>query len=218
MIRHGPVEAPSTLEPAAAVLHALHALYWRGVFLGTCVAVSPRVLVTAGHHYNAAKDDVGDFTVRHPQQQQQAKKKEKENNNENEEEGEETRVEHAAKDAAHDLLVLWVSRDLPCVLLRGFLPPVQARVATVWMSTKWPHETIVSPGVVIESSAVSCVARGTVSTSGSSGAPVIDYFGDHVVGMHLTSNTRDGSRVSGFIPARKIVALLSEMGINCRTV
>ncbi|ORC93409.1 uncharacterized protein TM35_000012860 [Trypanosoma theileri] len=219
MIRHGAVEAPSTLEPSAAVLQAMHALYWRGVFLGTCVAVSPRVLVTAGHHYNAAKDDVGDFTVRHPQQQQQQQqqqqKKEKYNGDEAEEE---TRVEHAAKNAAHDLLVLWVSRDLQCVLLRGFLPPVQARVATVWMSTKWPHETIVSPGVVIESSAVSCMARGTVSTSGSSGAPVIDYFGDHVVGMHLTSNTRDGSRVSGFIPARKIVALLSEMGINCRMV
>ncbi|KEG13745.1 hypothetical protein DQ04_00811050 [Trypanosoma grayi] len=199
MIRHGPTDAPPTLEPSVEVLHAMHALYWRGSFLGTCVAVAPRVLVTAGHHYNAVKDDVGDFSVRQPGRC-------------------EARVEHAAKNGAHDTLVLWVNTDLDCVLLRGFLPPVQARVATVWLSTKWPHETVVSPGVVIESDMCNCVARGTVSTSGSSGAPVIDYFGDHVVGMHLTSNTRDGSRVSGFLPARKIVSILADMDVKSRLV
>ncbi|RNF08059.1 putative trypsin-like cysteine/serine peptidase [Trypanosoma conorhini] len=197
MIRHGFFDAPSTLDPSSEVLKAMHALYWRGGFLGTCVAVLPRVLVTAGHHFNAVKDDVGDFAVRHPDMP-------------------EARVEHALKDGANDILVLWVDTDLDHIPLRGFLPPLQARVATVWLSTKWPHETIVSPGVVIESTLLSCVARGTVSTSGSSGAPVIDHFGDHVVGMHLTSNTRDGSRVSGFIPARKIVSVLAEMGVSCR--
>ncbi|KAG8343166.1 hypothetical protein ERJ75_001609600 [Trypanosoma vivax] len=199
MFYHGPVEPPAAMKPSAKALNAMHALYWRENFLGTCFAIGPRVIITAGHHYNAAKDDVGEFSLRSPSLPRSVF------------------VEYAAKNSVHDLLVLWVDMDVEHVDLRAFLPPIQARVATVWLSTKWPHQDVVSPGVVVESSVDSCLARGTVSTTGSSGAPVIDCFGDHIVGMHLTSDTRDGSRVSGFLPSRKIVSILSEMGVASRS-
>lgn len=197
MIRHGLDDPPRTTE-ASSLVKAIYALYWRDTFLGSCFAVSDTVLISAGHHYNANKDDVGDFSVLVGKSRW-------------------VRVEYASKNGSNDLLVLWLCNKVQSFTsLRGYLPQKHARVATVWLSPKPPHEPIVSPGVVIESSLDGCIARGTVSTQGSSGAPVIDFLGDRVVGMHLTSNTRDDSRVSGFISARKLVALLVEMSVTCR--
>lgn len=200
MIRHGLTGPPASSDPSDAVLSGIYPLYFRDEFLGSCIAIAPRILITAGHHFNSLKDDVGDLHLL-----------------DGASEGEIT-VAYVSKDRVHDLLVLWVSADLNWVPLRGFQPPVGARVATVWLSTKWPHDTIVSPGTVIEVNRGNCVVRGTVSTTGSSGSPVVDQFGDHIVGMHLISNTRDGSRVSGFISSRMIVSALVAMGVSCREV
>lgn len=199
MKRHGLTEAPHSLQPSSELLQSIYALYWRDTFLGSGVAISPAVLISAGHHYNAVKDDVGDFSVLvRPSQW--------------------VSVTYASKNSSCDLLVLWLSKPVPTyTALRGYLPSVSSHVATVWLSPKPPHDAVVSPGVVIASKAERCVIRGTVSTTGSSGAPVMDFFGEHVVGLHLTSNTQDGSRVSGCVPARKLVALLAEMGIACRS-
>ncbi|KPA80709.1 hypothetical protein ABB37_04881 [Leptomonas pyrrhocoris] len=193
---HGLAEVPFIAQPSALVARSICALYWKDAFLGSCVAIAPSIVITAGHHYNANRDDVGDFSVlTRP--------------------GHWAAVEYASKNSFFDVVVFWLCEAVEAhVSLRGFLPGVGAQVATVWLSPKPPHAAIVSPGVVVESEQENCVARGTVSTTGSSGAPVVDVFGEHVVGLHLTSNTRDGSRVSGFLPARKLVSLLAEMGVN----
>ncbi|CCW67261.1 unnamed protein product [Phytomonas sp. Hart1] len=198
MRRHGVYDPFQNARPSEALLKSVYALYWKEAFLGSCVAIAADLVISAGHHYNVLKDDVGDFSVLVRPQTWVA-------------------VEYAAKSSAHDVLVLWLGGAVGhFTTLRGFLPPLRARVSTVWLSLKPPHEPVVSPGVVVESGAAGCLARGTVSTTGSSGAPVVDTFGDFVVGLHLTSNTRDGSRVSGFIPARKVVAVLGEMGVISR--
>jgi hypothetical protein len=193
---HGLAEVPFIVQPSALLSRSICALYWKDTFLGSCVAITPTVVITAGHHYNANRDDVGDFSVlTRP--------------------GHWAAVEYASKNSSFDVVVFWLCEEVVAhVSLRGFLPAVGAQVVTVWLSPKPPHTAIVSPGVVIESALENCVARGTVSTTGSSGAPVVDVFGEHVVGLHLTSNTRNGSRVSGFLPARKLVSLLAEMGVN----
>lgn len=192
----GIAEVPSLSPPSASLNRSICALYWKDAFLGSCVAIAPTIVLTAGHHYNASRDDVGDFSVlTRP--------------------GHWAAVEYAAKNSSFDVVVFWLCEEVAAhVALRGYLPAVGAQVSTVWLSPKPPHAAIVSPGVVVESEVENCVARGTVSTTGSSGAPVADVFGAHVVGLHLTSNTRDGSRVSGFLPARKLVSLLAEMGVN----
>ncbi|KPI87730.1 hypothetical protein ABL78_3203 [Leptomonas seymouri] len=193
---HGLSEVPFIAQPSALLTRSICALYWKDAFLGSCVAIAPSIVITAGHHYNAIRDDVGDFSVlTRP--------------------GHWTVVEYASKNSLFDVVVFWLYEKVEShVSLRGFFPGVGAQVATVWLSPKPPHAAIVSPGVVVESELENCVVRGTVSTTGSSGAPVVDVFGEHVVGLHLTSNTRDGSRVSGFLPARKLISLLAEMGVN----
>lgn len=198
MQRHGCSEPTRCLHGNGSLTSSIHALYWQDKFLGSCFAVAPDIVLSAGHHFNAAKDDVGDFTVMVGHSNWM-------------------RVAYAAKNSSCDVLVLWVTGTLSTyVSLRGFLPPLGVNVATVWLSPKPPHDPIVSPGIVTESSLEHCTARGTVSTTGSSGAPVVDYYGSVVVGLHLTSNTRDGSRVSGFLPARRLIRVLAEMGVTCR--
>ncbi|CAG9578019.1 conserved hypothetical protein [Leishmania major strain Friedlin] len=196
MRTHGLAVVPSIVQPSPFLIRAICALYWKDTFLGSCVAIAPSIVVTAGHHYNAVRDDVGDFSVlTRP--------------------GHWAAVEYASKDSTYDVVVFWLCEEVTThTSLRGYLPAVGAQVATVWLSPKPPHDAIVSPGVVIESEAERCVARGTVSMTGSSGAPVVDVFGEHIVGLHLTSNTRDGSRVSGFIPSRKLVSLFAEMWVE----
>ncbi|KAG5474221.1 hypothetical protein CUR178_04335 [Leishmania enriettii] len=193
---HGLAAVPSIVQPSLLLTRSICALYWKDAFLGSCVAIAPCIVMSAGHHYNAARDDVGDFSVlTRP--------------------GHWAEVEYASKDSMYDVVVFWLCEEVTTyTALRGYLPAVGAQVATVWLSPKPPHDVIVSPGVVIESDAENCVARGTVSTTGSSGAPVVDVFGEHIVGLHLTSNTRDGSRVSGFIPSRKLISLLAEMWVE----
>ncbi|KAG5499430.1 hypothetical protein JKF63_07993 [Porcisia hertigi] len=193
---HGLVAVPSVAQPSPLLTRSIRALYWRDSFLGSCVAIAPSIVMTAGHHYNAVRDDVGDFSVlTRP--------------------GHWAAVEYAVKDSTYDVAVFWLCEEVTAyTALRGYLPAVGARVTTVWLSPKPPHDAIVSPGVVVESEEENCVARGTVSTTGSSGAPVVDIFGEHIVGLHLTSNTRGGSRVSGFIPSRKLVSLLTDMWVE----
>nr|CCC89760.1 conserved hypothetical protein [Trypanosoma congolense IL3000] len=198
MIPHGVTDYPSTLKLSDTILDALYSLYLNDEFLGTCFAIAPRVLISAGHHYSVTKDFTDHFNIRDAHNDDVIV------------------ATYLSKDRAHDVLIIWVQRDLRCVPLRGFLPPVHARVVTVWLSTKVPHDPILSPSVVIESGADGCLAKGTVSMTGSSGAPVVDFFGDHVVGMHLTSNTRNGSRVSGFLPARTILSILIDLEVKCR--
>ncbi|EPY37253.1 hypothetical protein STCU_00044 [Strigomonas culicis] len=199
MKRHGLFEIPSNPQPCSGITRSVLALYWKDVFLGNCVAVSERIVVSAGHHFNLKADDVGDFSVLV-------------------DDAKWLPAEYVAKNTQVDILVFWLTGAVPAfVALRGFLPQAGCSVVTVWRSPKPPHDTIVSPGVVIESDLTGCLAKGTVSTTGTSGAPVLDFFGDHVVGLHLFSNTRDGSRVSGFLPARKMVAVLAEMGVVCRS-
>ncbi|KAK7200217.1 hypothetical protein NESM_000073200 [Novymonas esmeraldas] len=193
MTPHGLAAVPSIAQPSPLLTRSICALYWKDTFLGSCVAIAPSIVITAGHHYNAVRDDVGDFSVlTRP--------------------GHWAAVEYASKDSKYDVVVFWLCEEVVAhTALRGYLPAVGAQVATVWLTPKPPHDAIVSPGVVIESEVESCVVRGTVSMTGSSGAPVVDVYGDHLVGLHLTSNTRDGSRVSGFLPARKLVSLFAEM-------
>ncbi|CCW59761.1 unnamed protein product [Phytomonas sp. EM1] len=198
MRQHGVHDPFQNSRPSEVLLKCIYALYWKNSFLGSCVAISDNIVISAGHHYNAMKDDVGDFSILVKPNTW-------------------IYVEYGAKNSTHDILVLWLcSKVVHFTQLRGFLPPPNSRVATVWLSLKPPHEPVISPGVVVDSDASNCIARGTVSTTGSSGAPVVDTFGDHVVGLHLTSNTRNGSRVSGFIHSRKLVTLLAEMGIVAR--
>lgn len=198
MKRVGCFEAPDNLRLACSLTQSIYALYWRDTFLGNCVAISSTVLISAGHHYNAKKDDIGEFSVLVGKSRWVG-------------------VEYGAKNGMCDVLVLWLNSPVVYFSpLRGYLPGLHARVATVWLSPKPPHDPIVSPGVVVESNFNNCTVRGTVSTSGSSGAPVVDFFGENVVGLHLTSDTKDGSRVSGFIPARKLISILAEMDVYHR--
>lgn len=193
---HGLTSVPSIAQPSPRLTRSICALYHKDAFLGSCVAIAPSIVMTAGHHYNTVRDDVGDFSVlTRP--------------------GHWAAVEYAAKDSTYDVAVFWIGEEVRVHCnLRGYLPAVGAQVATVWLSPKPPHDTIVSPGVVMESQVDNCVVRGTVSTTGSSGAPVVDVYGEHIVGLHLTSNTRDGSRVSGFIPARKLIGVLADMWVE----
>ncbi|CAD2218664.1 hypothetical protein AGDE_00261 [Angomonas deanei] len=198
MIRHGLFDVPTNPKPSSSLLNSIYALYHKDVFLGSCFAIAPLVIVSAGHHYNTTKDDVGDFSILSGTSKW-------------------TKAEYGAKNPNHDMAVFWLVEPVPCFLpLRGHFPRTQSHVATIWLSLKPPHEHIISPGVVMNSNHETCLIKGTVSTTGSSGAPVVDFFGTHFVGIHLTSNTRDGSRVSGCLTARKMVSLLAEMGVTCR--
>lgn len=190
-------EPPAKFSPSEELLQSIYPLYWKDSFLGSCVAITPKVAISAGHHFNMIQDDVGDFTILiKPSRWISA--------------------EYAKKILLHDVLVLWLDEPVHCSPLRGYLPPVHCRVATVWLSPKSPHDAIFSPGLVISSDMQNSVIQGTVSTTGSSGAPVVDFYGDHIVGMHLSSNVKNGSRVSHFISARQLVLLLAEMNVSCR--
>lgn len=182
----------------SAVISAIFPLYWKDIFLGSGVAISSTIIISAGHHFNMMRDDVADFTVFvKPSGFISA--------------------EFASKVNEADVLVLWLRSPVDAhVHLRGLLPPVDSRVGTIWLSPKPPHDPVISPGFVVSSEAKHCVAQGTVSTTGSSGAPVVDFWGDHVVGIHLSSNMKNGSRVSDFIPSRRLIFLLAEMNIACR--
>lgn len=194
----GVTPPPPTFTLSSAITRSIYPLYWKSSFLGSCFAIGPCVFVSAGHHFNTVKDDVGDFMIWL-----------------DDENGVE--VHYVAKVPRCDLLVLWVNQPTESYTsLRAFLPPVNSRVVTAWLSPQAPHELVLSPSTVITSDAVNCVAQGTVTTAGSSGAPVVDFAGDHVVGMHVASNVKRGSRVSDFIPARKMVAAFSELGVPCR--
>lgn len=190
-------EPPTKVAPSAEIINAIYPLYWKDIFLGSCVAIQSKVLISAGHHYNVLRDDVGDFTILVKPSHWIS-------------------VQYASKLPSWDIVVLWVSEPVSCTKLRAFLPAIDSRVVTVWLSPKPPHEPIFSPGVIVSSTADNCVVQGTVSTTGSSGSPVIDFHGDHVVGIHLSSNMKNGSRVSDFLPARKLVYLLARINIACR--
>lgn len=190
-------EPPTKVVPSADILHSIYPLYWKDIFLGSCVAIKPKVLISAGHHYNMLRDNVGDFTVLVKPSRWIS-------------------VEYASKLSSWDTVVLWLNEPVICTSLRGFLPAINSRVVTVWLSPKPPHEPIFSPGIVVSGTTDNCVAKGTVSTTGSSGSPVVDFHGDHIVGIHLGSNMKNGSRVSDFIPARKLVYLLARINIACR--
>lgn len=192
-----PFEPPTKVLPSSEILNAIYPLYWKDIFLGSCVAITSKIVISAGHHYNMLRDNVGDFTVLVKPSRR-------------------TSVEYASKISSHDVVALWLNEPVSCIEMRAFLPGINSRVATVWLSPKFPHEPIFSPGIVVTSSIDNCVVQGTVSTTGSSGSPVIDFHGDHVVGIHLSSNMKDGSRVSDFIPTRKLIYLLARINISCR--
>jgi len=190
--------------PSDAIANSILALYFEGKFAGTCIGVAPRMVVTAGHHAMLNRDDIGQFTVMRPSRGRPPVRL--------------AAAEYAAKDRPADLLVLWLDAPVPFVPIRGYLPGEAAHVATVWLHRDPPHEVIVSPGIVSNSAAQLCEVRGTVSTVGCSGAAVVNMTGTVIVGMHLSSNTKQGVRVSEFAPARNLLATLSQLGISLRDV
>ncbi len=207
-------DEPSSSSPKAGYYHYIHqvkatetivnavmALTLDSVFVGNCIAVTGQVVLTAGHHFNSSKDDPSRFAVISRR-------------------GDVFPAEFVLKNSKRDVALFWVSRSarLPSINLRGFRPPVGSRVATVWMNSLPPHhDLLTTPGVVISSERGLCQARGSVTSGGTSGAPVVDSpLGSIVVGIHLSSNKKDGSRVSEFVPSADILVALAESGISLR--
>ena len=189
-----------SLEPSDAIVNALMVLTLDDLFVGNCIAVTGQVVLTAGHHFNANKDDPSRFAVVSRA-------------------GNVYKAEFALKHSKLDVAIFWVSAQarLPHVNLRGYRPPVESRVATVWLNRVPPHhDLIVTPATVISSEIGLCQAKGSVTTGGTSGAPVIDSRGELLVGIHLSSNKRDGSRVSEFICSRDVLSALAEHNISLR--
>ena len=199
-VSNAPLHQPQ-LRPTDAVVEALMALTVDSAFVGNCIAVTGQIVLTAGHHFNSNKDDPSRFAV--------VTRK-----------GEVFSCEYALKNTKFDVAIFWVTSTarLPCVPLRGFRPPVGCQVATVWLNMLPPHhDLLVTPAVVMSSEKGLCQARGSVTVQGSSGAPVVDsQLGRIVLGIHLSSNKKDGSRISEFVPTSDVLAVLAEGGISLR--
>lgn len=223
-------------------------------FLGCCTAIAPRVLLTAGHHYNMTSDDVGWFFVvtadrnydedaattttrrssssRHSTSESQqtplvgsppaSPSDPSKGGAGRRRAGHTVKVQYFQKAPTLDAMLVWVDEDLPSFVsnFRGVLPGVGAQVLTAWLCPESPLTTplIVSPGQVIHSHPQLSYAQGTVSVAGCSGAPVLSEQGDRVVGMHLSSNVKNGSRTSEFVCSKTLVSLLAEAGVNLRSL
>lgn len=192
------------IDPPAELTRAMVTLFHQGEMIGTGLAVTPRIVLSAGHHFNSRVDDVGDFVIKLRSQTTGR-----------------IRAKFGQKKVDSDLLVLWVERDVPFYQLRGLLPVVGSRVATIFHSPVAPHDVILSPALVVGNTPSLCKARGTVTSQGSSGGVVVDGAGLSVVGLHLSANSvkrgGGGGRISEFISARAIIEALGDMAIDIST-
>jgi hypothetical protein len=192
-----PPPAEFMLTPSKEVREATFTLLYDGEFAGTALAVGPRLVITAGHHFKVSQQDVGLLTLHNAAFVSKRKQG--------------VGIAYVQKDQGHDLLLLWPEEDLPCVRVHRLRPMPGARVATVYSSPKAPHrELITSPGQVYSTTEKLCRSRGTVTTQGASGAPVIDSYGERIVGIHLSVSDIGlaGTWVSEFVPADRVVQLL----------
>lgn len=187
------------LCPSEEIRRATFTLLLGGQFAGTALAVGPRLVVTAGHHFRVTADDPGQLRLRNDFHRAKGRGG--------------AGVAYVQKDRVRDLMLLWPEEDLPFVTVRAYSGVLGARVATAYCTPHPPHrDLVVSPGQVCHVSDVLCRSLGTVTTQGASGAPVIDSYGDRVVGLHLSVSDSGpgGSWVSEFAPARSIVGLLRD--------
>jgi hypothetical protein len=192
-----PPPAEFMLTPSKEVREATFTLLYDGEFAGTALAVGPRLVITAGHHFKVSQQDVGLLTLHNAAFVSKRKQG--------------VGIAYVQKDQGHDLLLLWPEEDLPCVRVHRLRPMPGARVATVYSSPKAPHrELITSPGQVYSTTEKLCRSRGTVTTQGASGAPVIDSYGERIVGIHLSVSDIGlaGTWVSEFVPADRVVQLM----------
>jgi hypothetical protein len=200
-------EAPpgaNSLRVSAGIRAATFTLFYDEQFAGTAFAVGPRLVMSAGHHFKTSQNDPG--LLRLHAEGHRGKK-----------EGGTVGVAYVQKDRFRDLLIMWPEEDVPFVPLRGWLPGVGSRVLTLYASPRPPHKKLVeSPGTVSTVGDRLCRSHGTVTTQGASGAPVVDSFGEYVIGLHISvsNSAADGSWVSEFAPSAAVVDMLCDAGVD----
>lgn len=235
-------------KPPTHVLRAVYALctYTDATdtvdeFLGTCVAVSPCLVLTAGHHFTK-RDEVERFCVvatgRHLADDgectigvQSTATPEGENNRAMKKHRTESKASsliilakasYIQKAQRDDVLIVWLDRIVPFHMpLRSHLPRPGTPIWTLWLrrnvySTECETQ---APGVVMESGTAAnhlCCARGSVTDYGSSGAPVVCGLRGDLVGIHVSSNYTRGLHKTEFVPARTLVELLEAAGVDMR--
>ena len=188
------------LAPSEAVRQATFTLWYGDQYAGTAIAVGARLVITAGHHFMTTTGDAGMLSLR-----SSVVKTKKPRAG--------VGIAFAQKSVQYDVLLLWPEEDLPFVPIYALTPDVGLRVVTAYASPIAPHEDlVVSPGTVRDVSPRLCRSLGTVTTAGASGAPVLDSYGERIVGMHLSvsDSAPDGTWMSEFVPAATIVELLAQ--------
>lgn len=181
----------------------MYGLYYDKQFVGTALAIAPRIAVSAGHHLRVTKDMVDNLALRSGSNARGAL----------------IEVDFVSKDNKRDVLVIWTSRDMAAhTPLYGFLPRVGANLATTYVALTPPHAKItVSPGELVENeNPFLCRLKGTVTQQGASGGPVIDHHGDRVVGMHISTFVDDSGeeRYSEFISSRAIISVFKSLSVD----
>jgi hypothetical protein len=196
------------LKPTIDAERSIFGLYFDKTAIGTCVAIHPRIVISAGHHFLIKSDEVGSLSIRHPKPLAPSST--------GTGTGKHIQVEYAQKDLRRDLLVLWLTEDVPFIPFRGIQAPEGLRVAVCYVNPRQPIELIVSPGFVSLSTRHVCQVRGTATTHGASGGAVLDHHGDTLLGIHLgaSDNTPGQVRVSEFIGCREILRILGEMEVD----
>jgi hypothetical protein len=91
-----PPPAEFMLTPSKEVREATFTLLYDGEFAGTAVAVGPRLVITAGHHFKVSQQDVGLLTLHNAAFVSKRKQG--------------VGIAYVQKDQGHDLLLLWPKR------------------------------------------------------------------------------------------------------------
>uniref|UniRef100_A0A7S1QNZ2 Serine protease n=1 Tax=Neobodo designis TaxID=312471 RepID=A0A7S1QNZ2_NEODS len=193
----------NTLRVSSEVRAATFTLFYDDQFAGTAVAIGPRLIVTAGHHFKTTQNDPGLLRLTSPGHRGRKAGA--------------VGVAYVQKDRHRDIMIMWPEEDVPYTTLRGYRPVVGSRVLTLYASPREPHQKLVeSPGTVNSTTEKLCRSLGTVTTQGASGAPVLDSYGDSVVGLHLSvsDSAADGSWVSEFVPSAAVVDMLRDAKVD----
>lgn len=198
-----PLDESKPLAAPPAVARAMVGILHNGTFIGSGLCVAPKIIITAGHHYNSKVDKVEEFSVAALSNKLQGL-------------NQGSPAAWAQKKVDADVLILWLKKTPRDVYpLRALLPQMGSRVMTMYICPVEPYRLMMSPAIIVGNKVELCLARGTVTSKGCSGAVVIDELGS-VVGMHLSSNRlhKERARISEFISARGVIAALIALEID----
>lgn len=198
-------------------------------FLGTCIAVSSDVVITAGHHFREG-DAVETLGVAATHSHGTWISQSKGTSLDGSTPGQTStsgitllaRATHVQKASRYDVLVVWLDRALPFhVPLRALHPQPGASVWTAWLSRLSYHSEpiILTPGTVSPSHAFldhRLRIKGATTDYGSSGAPVFCAYRGVLVGIHIGCHFDKKEHVKEAVPASILVQILALAGVRTR--